>query len=160
MLGTTIDVDAAAEVLRRARANATRPRFDVATFSNELSRSPLQPGARQTMSFSATHSDSRGIFREPNRAIAEALGCRPNTVSDHWDKARTAGFLTTRRRYNAASVQRLTWPTGDQSTPDLIDAESRPLRAAEWSHTEREWFANLDPSKPALCPWEDREPPF
>lgn len=157
--GTT-HVDAPTEVLQRVRENSARPAFDHGEFLDQIELSPLKPGVRQTMAHTALHSDSRGIVNESGRSIANTLGCRQATVSTHWGSAREAGYLVSRRRFNAASVQRLTWPTGDQSVPAQSDAHTRPLRAVEWTHAEREWFANLDPGKPAPGPWGNDEPPF
>lgn len=155
------DVESSAYYMGLVRERAARPHFDTVRYLDELSCSQLRAGARRTMEHLEIYADSRGLIRVSGQCVAKTLACRPNTISDHWRKAREAGYLVTLRRFNAASIQRLTWPGGDHAVPDdLPNTIYRPLTPGEWSAAEREWFANLDPHCPLPGPWNSGKPPF
>lgn len=131
--------------------------FCHATFVAALATSSLNSGAKRTMQATLGAASHHGITAVSGGAIAGDLGIRHATVTDHWNQARAAGLMLTRRRYNTSSIQQLTWPGSGLHTPE---PGASPLGIHPWSEKEFAWWDSLLTNSPMAAPWGGGHPPF
>lgn len=143
----------------------TRPResadpgtaFDIDVFHKALEASQLKDKVRATMLEMLHGADQFGRTTVSGRRLAASLRIREATVSSHLNKAREAGFLLTKYRYNKSPVQQLAWPGSGIHPPQLGIS---PLSPRIWTDGEVAWWRSLDTNFPLSPPWGEGEPPF
>lgn len=84
---------------------------------------------------------------------------REATITQHWNRAREAGLLVSRARYNRSSIHRFTLP-GQRDIDCVIPWIELGLQAHEWTTEELEWWQHQRPESPIRPPWGDGCPPF
>lgn len=131
--------------------------FCHATFVAALAASSLNRGAKLTMQATLGAADNNGMTSISGAALAKDLGIRHATVSDHWNQARGAGLMLTRRRFNTSSIQQLTWPGSGMHPPE---PGASPLGIHPWTDREFAWWDSLLTDSPQAAPWGGGHPPF
>lgn len=142
-------------LFERLRTNSTREWFDLRRFLQEVECSVLHQGVKETLQLMSLHCDANGLVSISGRALSEILHVRQNTVSARQKRAVDSGYLVLRRRFNDSPLRRLTWPSGNQTPPDESWGSFQRLRAVEWTHAERSWYAAFDPGVGCITPWQD-----
>jgi hypothetical protein len=122
-----------------------------------LAASSLNSGAKRTMQATLRAASNYGITAISGGAIASDLGIRHATVTDHWNQARDAGLMLTRRRFNKSSIQQLTWPGSGMHAPN---GDGSPLATHPWTDMEFAWWDSLLRDLPKPAPWGESHPPF
>lgn len=131
--------------------------YSSGTFFEFLEMSPLKERVRATLSEVAHAADEFGRTTVSGRRLAASLGIREATVSSHLSKARAAGFLITKYRFNNSPVQQLAWPGSGIHPPQ---PGVSPLTQRQWSDAEVAWWNSLHTCRPIPPPWGSGEPPF
>lgn len=131
--------------------------FSAEKFAKALESSSLNSGAGRTMRATLATANTNGLTAVSGAALAFQLSIRPATVSAHWGLAREAGLMLTRRRFNASSIQQLTWPGGPGN---LEEAEGSPIYWHPWSDAELLWWRMTSPSRALVPPWREERAPF
>lgn len=147
---------------RRQRTRPKNSSANCATFSSDafnesLGASALKSRVRATLVEVLYHADELGRTSVSGRSLAKTLGIREATVSSHLSKARDAGFLLTKYRYNNSPIQQLTWPGSGIHPPQ---PSVSPLAQRMWSDGELAWWTSLNTEWPLPPPWDPGEPPF
>lgn len=131
--------------------------FSIDVFHEYLAASTLKDKVRNTLHEVLYSADVFGRTTVSGRWLAAKLGTREATISAHLKKAREAGFLLTRYRFNNSSVQQLTWPGSSIHPPE---PGVSPLTNRIWSDGEVAWWTSLTTEWPLPPPWGVGEPPF
>lgn len=85
-----------------------------------------------------------------------------STITEHFRKARAAGLLDSRRRFDKSSIHTLLIPGVPGSCPDP-ELGGRLINWHRWSEEEVAWWDGLDPkcwTPPPWHPWPGPLPPF
>lgn len=84
---------------------------------------------------------------------------REATITDHWRKARAAGLLVSKPRFNSSSIHKLTIPG---RCDEAIDPLWLPkvLRPHLWTSDELDWWESLDVPAFSDPPWSGGVAPF
>jgi hypothetical protein len=84
------------------------------------------------------------------------------TITAHWQKARAAGLLKSKARYNSASIHTFVIPGANfLYDADGVDDEiwGEPLGGWHiWSAEESAWWEDLHPNSTVIPPWRDGGP--
>lgn len=102
-----------------------------------------------------------GEYTTIDRAtLCELTGVRREaTISEHWRRARDAGLLESRARYNRSSVHRLNIP-GVQGQGWEVFSGGSVLVPHPWTDEELAWWRKQSPESPIPPPWLEGSPPF
>lgn len=117
----------------------------------------MKPKVVDTLLATAKVADARGVTTVNRKTIAEVVGIDVRTVTEHWKLARTAGLMSSRRRFNRSSVHVLLPSDGD--TPHLAD-RALSLTPHVWTVPELEWWSHLTEESANAAPWGEGTCPF
>lgn len=85
---------------------------------------------------------------------------REATITEHWRRARQAGLLSSRARFNRSSVHRFTIP-GQHDLDCEAPWAGFPLRPHVWTADELAWWQQQGwTESPVPPPWGDGASPF
>lgn len=131
--------------------------FCAEKFIEAVELSWLNAGARRTMAALLDASNGEGLTTISGAVLAQRLQVRAATVSTHWNDARSAGLLVTRRRFNNSSIQQLAWPGSGLGMPNAAGTINQ---SHKWSDAELAWWTSLGGAIPLPPPWGDHGAPF
>jgi hypothetical protein len=86
---------------------------------------------------------------------------RVATISEHWQRARDHGLMTSRHRYNGPSKHRLTLPWVPSAEIDDVEMSiNTNTHAHVWTPQEVAWWTEREADQGAPPPWGLGPAPF
>jgi hypothetical protein len=124
-----------------------------------LDGSGLASGAKKTMYAMLDSANGQYVTIDRASLCAKVAIRREATITEHWRKARAAGLLASKPRFNSSSIHKLTIPG---RSDDVIDPLWLPklLRPHNWTLDELGWWEMLDVQAFSAPPWGDGLAPF
>ena len=142
---------------RCKRAKLLGEVWTVDTYRNAVDRSSLKAPVRRTLHAMVDSTSGRHTTIDRASLCLLTGVAWEGTITEHWQRARDAGLLTSAARYNRSSLHTFTIP--GRELPDL-DPDASLFWPHVWTEAEIAWWDVLDSGTWAVPPWRDGRPPF
>ncbi|MDI3194253.1 hypothetical protein QK290_07275 [Pseudarthrobacter sp. AL07] len=139
---------------RRTTAKLTREPWTVHVYRKAIDQSPLKASVKKTLHGMVDGAGNRHTTVDRATLCLRNGTTRVATITEHWHKARDAGLLTSKERWNDSSIHTLRIP--GTYFPDDEDVYGDPMDGWHiWSSEEIAWWEALDDGSWVLPPWRD-----
>lgn len=128
-------------------------------YRRAVDESKLALSVKNTMHAMLDYASGQYVTIDRASLCSKVAVRREATITEHWRKARAAGLLISKPRFNSSSIHKLTIPG---RSDDVIDPLWLPklLRPHNWTLDELRWWDSLDVQAFSAPPWSDGLAPF